>query len=454
MSDCWCPLPWISADIRNNGDMRVCSHSQQGHDNGLLRKSDGSTYNATVDAVSDARNSDLLKTIRLDMLAGRWNPACKRCQHENQSGLLSRNKNETKLWQDMFTEDMAKNFTATDGSIDDQTSPIMHYGLRLGNKCNIKCRSCGPTESNFWYEDYVELWHTNRYTESFGQVTLERNEQGKLSPDIDHYRWYESPKFWQYVETNARHIRHVHTVGGEPMLIDQQWEFLKRCIDMGISRDMIIEYNSNVVKIPPIAWELWPHFKQVRIGASVDGIGAVNDYIRYPSQWHMIEENLNRIDACDNINFIVWIASTVMTYNIYHLPDMLEWFMRKKYRKFGYTADSPLIYFHPLYGPKHLNARSLPLDVKKAIAKRFTDCIPHLHDLADSLYDDNHPRRDEIKHGVIKHLERWSNFMMHEDLQELMPKFWRFTDTLDRIRGESIQLSLPELYDLIAGTRP
>ena len=44
--------------------------------------------------------------------------------------------------------------------------------------------------------------------------------------------------------------------------------------------------------------------------------------------------------------------------------------------------------------------------------------------------------------------------MMHEDLQELMPKFWRFTDTLDRIRGESVQLSLPELYDLIAGTRP
>ena len=453
MSKAWCPLPWISVDVRNNGDMRICSHSQQGHDNGLLRKSDGTTFNAAKDSIESSRNSALLKQLRSDMLSGKWNPACKRCQHECESNMLSRNKNETVLWSDKFTIDDARRITDSNGYINIDDSPVMHYGVRFGNKCNLKCRSCGPTESNFWYEDYVDLWNTTEYTESFGKVNLLRTAQGKLIPNIGSYDWYESSPFWEHVERNAHNIRHVHTVGGEPMLIDQQWDFLKKCIDMGISKNIIIEYNSNIVKIPAVAWDLWPHFKEIRIGASVDGIGKVNDYIRYPSRWGMIEENLDRIDANNDINFIVWIASTVMVYNIWHIPDMLEWFVRKRYRKFGYTFDSPLVFFHPLYGPKHLNARILPSDAKNAVSIYFANRLPELEMLVDELYSDNIPRREELKIGIRRHLERWEQFMHHEDKSDMMPKFWRFTDGLDRLRSESMQECMPRFYDILKGNK-
>ena len=452
MSKAWCPLPWISADIRNNGDMRVCNHSQQGRDQGCLRKEDGTAFNAAVDDIDQSRNSMLLREMRQSMLAGEWHPVCTRCQHETESGMLSHNQNETNLWSDVFNIDRATEITAADGSININDVPIMHYGVRFGNKCNIKCRSCGPTESNFWYEDYAAVWNTNVYNESFGQVTLARDDTGRLMPNTKQYEWYESSKFWEHVDKNAANIKHVHTVGGEPTLIDQQYDFLQRCIDLGISHNMIIEYNSNIVKIPPRAWELWPHFKQVRIGASVDGIGDVNDYIRHPSKWHMIEENLDRIDSDQTINFNVWIASTVMIYNIWYIPDMLEWFMRKKFKRIGWTDFSPLVLFHPLYNPKHLSCRALPYKVKLSIAQHFDTRLQQLQALSSELYPDDDARRELISRGVADHLLKWSKFMLHEDQSDALPKFWRYTNKLDEIRNESMSRSLKEFHAILTDT--
>jgi len=39
--------------------------------------------------------------------------------------------------------------------------------------------------------------------------------------------------------------------------------------------------------------------------------------------------------------------------------------------------------------------------------------------------------------------------MNQEDLSEYLPKFWHLTRKLDEIRGQSIEKTLPELYELI-----
>ena len=60
----FCPLPWNSVSTRNNGDMRICCHANSYTKNrGILRKEDGSAYNAGVDNWSEVRNSNLLKII-------------------------------------------------------------------------------------------------------------------------------------------------------------------------------------------------------------------------------------------------------------------------------------------------------------------------------------------------------------------------------------------------------
>lgn len=449
MTDSWCPLPWLSQNIRNNGDMRLCDHSHHGQGNGLIRRDDGTVYNAMTDDISEARNSDLLRSVRLSMLRGEWHPTCKRCMDESRSGIPSRNENERRLWSEYMDPELAAQVTSSDGTIDLSLSPIRHYGVRFGNKCNQKCRSCGPSESDFWYEDYAKVWETDVYKDGNDVVRLVAGHDGRLGPDRDLYAWYESDRFWDHVRANAHNIRMIHMVGGEPMLIEQQYRFMALCIDMGIAQDIVVEYNSNILKIPPKAWEYWRYFKEVRIGASIDGIGQVNDYIRNPSRWSAIVDHLDRFDSDDTINFNVWIASTVMTYNVWFMPEMLEWFLERRYRRIGWTQGSPLLFFHPLYRPSFLCARSLPRDVREMVCSKFRDWKPNLVAKAMDAYADNANRREFMSEGIGKQLDRWSRWLMESDVDGPMEKFWRYTDRLDAIRGESMHQVMPEWHDII-----
>lgn len=430
--------------------MRLCAHSNQGADNGLNRKSDGLTVNAAVDDIAAAKNTDFMKSVRLSMLANEWHPACSRCQIESDAGHWSRNQAETDLWSSEFTKDDAIAATALDGTIDLAKVPSLYYDIRFGNKCNIKCRSCNPTESNFWYEDYVALWGWKNYRESFGKVTLVRNEQGKLEPTPNQYEWYESANFWNYVNANSDSISRVHMVGGEPTLIEEQYSFLRKCIDKGISKNITIEYNTNLVKLPPKVWDLWKEFKQVCIGASIDGVGPVNDYIRHPSKWKMIADNLSRIDSHPDINFNIWIAHTVMSYNIWYLPDTLEYILRQKYNRISWLDDNnPLMTAHPLYRPVYFSIQALPPAAKRVISNHLDKRKAELLVLADQIYTDDHIKRNFVKVGINKHLTNWRDFMNKKDIPDQMDMFWQVTNRLDQIRNESMEGSLPELYDVL-----
>ena len=44
--------------------------------------------------------------------------------------------------------------------------------------------------------------------------------------------------------------------------------------------------------------------------------------------------------------------------------------------------------------------------------------------------------------------------MYAKDFSEFMPQFWEATRRLDKIRGHSIEESIPELYELIKDTEP
>jgi hypothetical protein len=77
MSNTFCPMPWNSVNIRNNGDMRICCNTNSYTKNrGIIRKADGTPYNIGKDEINEARNAELLKEVRLKMLNGEWHSEC------------------------------------------------------------------------------------------------------------------------------------------------------------------------------------------------------------------------------------------------------------------------------------------------------------------------------------------------------------------------------------------
>ena len=154
-SDTFCPMPWNSVHLRSNGDIRLCCHANVlGPNKGIMHKEDGTAFNAGVDDIVDARNSDLVKDVRVSMLNGEWHPECTRCKTEEESDMHSRRIREKSLWRDV-TIDTARANTAEDGTIKPDNFPLEFFDIRYGNFCNLKCRMCGPTDSHSWYGDWV-----------------------------------------------------------------------------------------------------------------------------------------------------------------------------------------------------------------------------------------------------------------------------------------------------------
>ena len=453
MKDTLCPIPWMSQSLRANGDIRVCCQTQHGPTGGIMRDSEGKVYNARTANLKETRNSDIAKDIRKAMMNGEWHPDCVRCQTENEANMRSRQVYENDIWihSGHHNWDDLLSHTQEDGTIDVDAIDCSFYDVRFGNLCNLKCRMCGPTDSNMWYEDQVKLWGPS-YRDSHGKVTLVKNSKGKYAPENNLYDWHESDHYWEQMDANIKEIRKLYIVGGEPLMIDRHYEFLQKCVDEGVANKITVEYNSNLTNISQRAWDVWKHFKRIQIGASVDGVGDLNYYMRYPSHFDKIHENLLKLSKAEG-NFKVWIAATINVFNVLHFPEFMEWIILNKIPKINDDNVRPIITPHPLHGPKFYNVRMLPKFAKDAVKEKYERYKPKLIQLIeDSDFTDD--RKKASKREVEKLLNQYIDYMYAKDFSEYLPQFWEATRRLDKIRGHSIETYIPELYELLKDTEP
>ena len=431
MTDTFCPIPWNFQAIRANGDVRVCCQANVTKNQGVIRKADGTAYNAGQDNLEEARNADMMKAIRLNMLNGEWSEECGRCHSEETNGLVSRRSYELQQWP----MDLYKVISQTnkDGSINPQDFPVIYYDLRFGNFCNLKCRMCGPTDSNAWYDDWIELTGTSEFKDTSGIIQITKTDKGYYVPEFE---WYNYEPFWQQLERNMHNIEHVYFAGGEPMLIERHYDFLERCVNSGASKNMIVEYNTNMSTLPTRVLNLWTKFKQVRIGASVDGMAAVLEYQRSPAKWDKVLGNLQRVDQLPN-NVISWLAFTVTAYNVLHMVDFMKWKLTTSgFKRINSSNRRPIVTYHVAHHPRHLNIRVLPDDFKQEVVRRYNDFLSWVKENNFNEHVQRHAQ--EIVAGVLNYMRSESYHEKHWN------EFVKYTLELDKIRNENITDVEPE----------
>jgi organic radical activating enzyme len=432
MSDTFCPIPWIFQAVRANGDIRVCCQANVTKNQGVIRKDDGTAYNAGRDGMEESRNAEMMKVIRLNMLEGIWSEECGRCKKEEENGLVSRRTYENQQWN--FTINEARTKTAADGSI--SNVPVIYYDLRFGNFCNLKCRMCGPTDSSAWYDDWIKLTGSNKFKDTSGEVIILENSKGYFATEFD---WPNYEPFWEQLEANAHNIQHVYFAGGEPMLIERHYDFLERCIEQGVAKNIIIEYNTNMSTLPTRVTKLWESFKQVRVGASVDGMESMQEYQRYPAKWEKTLDNLYKVDDLPN-NIIAWLAFTVTAYNVNHMIDFMKWKLKSSgFKKINSTTRRPIITHHVAHHPKHLNVRVLPDEYKKEITEKFYEFLEWIKNNNPTVV----AQATDIVNGVVNYMNSESYY------KEYWNEFVSYTKKLDEIRQESILDIEPKFKEYI-----
>ena len=447
MSCTFCPLPWNSINLRNNGDLRICcntnSYSPQ---RGIMRKEDGTPYNAGRDDWNEARNAELLKEVRVSMMKGEWHPECERCRQEENNGIRSRREYENEDWGKWFGDISLENMlpiTQEDGTIDPQKQDVEFIDIRYGNFCNLKCRMCGPTDSHTWYEDHVKLTGRTHYKDTHEKIELSKNNKGRWS--TSQYDWFQQNNvYWDNFEKYAPYSKKIYIVGGEPLIIDEHTESLERLVASGRAGKVRLEYNTNLTMVPTKLIKLWEQFKQVRIGVSIDGVGDVFDYQRTPAKWSSVYRNMQRLEEAD-VNLKAWYAFTVTPYNVFHFPEFMRWKLEESgldsYNPV--TGPRPIVTHHMCHSPKYYNVKVLPPELKQQVVEHYDTF---------RVWIQSTDYNDHIKQSFEKLLDGVQKFMLSEDYSEQwLPEFVKTTRRLDEIRNQNVLDIVPQYKDLFDG---
>ena len=369
--DTFCILPWMHLATNSSGNLRVCCNSTPGKN--LIRKDDGSPYKLYSDDLYEAWNSPVYKKIRKEFLDGEIPDMCERCFREEAVGIESARQAVNSRWK----EDIKYN--------KDAPFNVKYIDLRLGNLCNLKCRMCNPFSSNQWLSEW-----------SLVNEALTSDEVTRLKK----MGWPEYKKTWENIIPLINSVEEIYLTGGEPTIIKEQHKILDYCIENNIAKNIKLKYNTNLTNIPEHLINKWKKFKTVQLNCSIDAVGDLNRYIRYPSDWKTIEQNFTELRNIENVR--TEIHCTVQMYNILRIQELIDWALKKKCK----------IYFNILDHPDWLNIRVLPVSLKKLVANNL------------KIYYDV----PKVK-GII-------DYMMAEDWTDKLEEFYRHTRKLDDSRSE------------------
>lgn len=400
-SDTFCMLPWIHLHAWPDGRAYPC----------CLGKAEHPVGNFKEKSMKEIWNDEPMRAMRRNMLEDKPCAECGDCYEQESAGFASmRNNSNKNFGQHIDLIDQ----TLPDGSLPDMK--LHYWDVRFSNICNLKCRSCGSIFSSRWYDDDIKLW---------GKELRPRVQfAGRHEEDV-----------WEQMQEHIPFLDQIYFAGGEPLIMEEHNRILKLLIEKGNTNVRLI-YNTNLTELKfkkESVIDLWKHFPNVCVAASLDDMGERAAVIRSGTDWAQVEQNISDIKReCPHIDFM--ISPTLSLMNIWNFV---------KYHR--YMIDQGFIEpkdfnLNILQGPMNYRIDLLPVDLKQRFKKEFEDHIEWL------------TPRDPIQRAVGG-FQAAIAFMMSTDNSHLLPEFWKTVMDLDWARNESLEKVVPELTE-IASYKP
>jgi len=216
-------------------------------------------------------NGDHMRSVRKRMLSGETLPECEVCNDK----LLN-----TSVYRDYFTHLFAHKLDQVHASTDDTGHTTMQpisWDYRFSNLCNFKCRMCGDMLSSAWESE--QRVH--------GMIDWNNPKNNWMKPVIrDEIHQFQTTQveheFSQAVEEHR--VEEIYWVGGEPLMYEQHWKYMKRIIELGDGPNVYARYNTNLSRVDYRGVNLYRDIlsglRDWQICASLDGTGKIGEYIR------------------------------------------------------------------------------------------------------------------------------------------------------------------------------
>lgn len=270
--DSLCMAPWVHTYLSPQTERRMCCASREPAQNfQQYVDSSAGTGKYIPMTLEQHWNGDHMRSVRRRMIAGEEMPECTVCDKK----LLN-----TSVYRDYFWHlfghkyDDAMNSTNVDGST---TMKPLSWDYRFSNLCNFKCRMCGDMLSSAWESEEKQHkmidWGNPQNHWMLAEVREKITEFQDTQIEAE---------FSQAVEEHR--VEEVYWVGGEPLMFEQHWRYMKRIIELGDGKHVYARYNSNLSRISyggvHLFNDILVHLRDWQMCASIDGTGEIGEYIR------------------------------------------------------------------------------------------------------------------------------------------------------------------------------
>ena len=310
-----------------------------------------------------------IKQLQTEMLARQRPSACQKCWKLEDQGLISNRQIKNSTFDLYKNRDL--NYIEDDCRKGKFNSQIIQ--LYTSNLCNSTCITCGPQAST--------AWATLKKVKTFEII-----DQTMLDSLV-----YEDVVILTFV-------------GGEPFYENRNFEILQKLVDVG-NTDCYISFVTNgSTDISDKQINILKQFKNLNICLSIDGIGPVFEYLRYPLSWDKLLEN---IKLYRELGIYLSVSYTISNLNVLYYEETVSWF----------DSENLVYNCNPINYPDYFAPAVLPQSVK--------DQYPQL-----------------------------SAFFTGTSNEELLEKFYAEIAAQDELKKIKLEDYLPKVYNLLkCGTK-
>ena len=275
-----CMAPWTHTYLSPQTERRMCCASREPAQNfqQYIDTSAGTGKYIPI-TLEEHWNGEHMRSVRLRMLRGETLPECEVCNDK----LLN-----TSVYRSYFDSLFGHKYSQIADTTDETgftTMKPVSWDYRFTNLCNFKCRMCGDMLSSSWESEQRQHsminWHDpkNNWMEPSIKKQIEQFQDSQIEAE-----------FSKAVEEHR--VEEVYWVGGEPLMYEQHWRYMKRIIELGDGQNVYARYNTNLSRVDYKGINLYGDIlggiRDWQICASLDGTGAIGEYIRTGlnySQW-------------------------------------------------------------------------------------------------------------------------------------------------------------------------
>ena len=264
--------PWVHTYLSPLTERRMCCASREPAQNFRQYIDTESGSNQYIPITLDEHwNSPHMMSVRRRMMAGETLPECEVCNDK----LLNTDVYRTYFWQ-LFKHKYPDIWETTNTAGHTTMQPVS-WDYRFSNLCNFKCRTCGDMLSSSWETEQRQ----------HNMIEWSDPNNNWMRPEVRSAisAFQDSQIEAEFADAVEQHrVEEVYWVGGEPLMYEQHWRYMKRIVELGDGPKVYARYNTNLSRVDYRGVNLYRNIlsglRDWQICASLDGTGAIGEYIR------------------------------------------------------------------------------------------------------------------------------------------------------------------------------